>query len=1160
MGMPEAKVIGKVASTLEEIKSILDDKTQNKLHNTLKGILSANISMANLLSELVDVTKKEQKVQVKNSLINFNNVGKILNKTNKVLFDIKDILVDMSKNNTNRDMSDIKKILSNISKKIDKKPSEIKLSATETKKVVDKMMKQMSKENDKMKKLFDMINIVSRLKDIKFTELLKLRPKINQIHKIYGKLLDTFHLFKDDKEVKAVNKFANDSIDIIKKLSKISLLSKSAKLGTKVIDEVFFGKAGLVTVFNKFKQHEKDIKKAKKVSNDLLFISGRVLLTALVMTGVALLGPTAILGGIITAGIVLTFGGVVWLMGKMDEKGYITKGNIAMIPLTAAMVLAGTGLLLMNKATKDLEWEQLGKAATAILGFGVLTVAAGFALPLILSGSVAMGVMGLSLVALGGGMGLFNVMVSDDAIEKVSYGIPKIFDAMMSIFGMEEGSDVSFGDGVLGIITGCLKCGGVMFASAAIAVSGIALGIAAAGLWVWNSFPKNAIDNVTYAIEKLDSALGLGLKDNRHSEGGIVGSLSGVGQDILGFGSSMLQFGKTFFGMGTILMASFTMGLVKQSLEKWKNFDPTNAMNNMETALTKFDKMLGLGLFEKAEEPYNNIEKGFWDRFKNGLNKVGDVISVGLDSSMSKSKLGVMLMATQVSQNLVKTLIDINKFIPDMDKSIKNLQSVFDTVTTYFFGNGGEGTNVMQKIAEARGDGEGYGALHSRLGVLMSCVDVISKMSNAVISMKDVKSPMKESINNIFTALDLITQKFFDKPDNGTSTSLEKVGKAINDNNNWLGFGGSGKINSQLEIIVGCVGVVSKVSDIIKTMSDQKNMSTTIESLTGYMDSMVDYFLQNKDFDDAEDNADDMEDIIDSFVNSVKKLSKISSVNSIEDITNKGVSSMRKIFGFIMGNTKFQVFDGEKNVYEKQDIKKIKELSKDLPDIFENLSDSLKEINKDFSKAFTNLNNITNSLSTMTFTNGATVNGIGIAISNLTDGLIKYSKQTNTGKIDKLNHFVKQVNALSKLNDTTMFKSVRTVIDKINTVQIDKANALTDAFKAFSKINSFSSFFTDFKKQVDLFTDACIRLVDAINGNTDALTTTDTTTTTNTTHVQSKDAKHQVYISNVNELAEMIAKRIGNKSSYFGGGFGDTVEVDLRINGESGDSWVIRKY
>ena len=52
--------------------------------------------------------------------------------------------------------------------------------------------------------------------------------------------------------------------------------------------------------------------------------------------------------------------------------------------------------------------------------------------------------------------------------------------------------------------------------------------------------------------------------------------------------------------------------------------------------------------------------------------------------------------------------------------------------------------------------------------------------------------------------------------------------------------------------------------------------------------------------------------------------------------------------------------------------------------------------------------------------------------------------------------------------------------------------------------------------------------------------------------------KKSIVIANVNELAARIAESISNSS--MGGGYGSDVTVDLKINGEGGDSWILRRY
>ena len=139
------------------------------------------------------------------------------------------------------------------------------------------------------------------------------------------------------------------------------------------------------------------------------------------------------------------------------------------------------------------------------------------------------------------------------------------------------------------------------------------------------------------------------------------------------------------------------------------------------------------------------------------------------------------------------------------------------------------------------------------------------------------------------------------------------------------------------------------------------------------------------------------------------------------------------------------------------------------------------------------------------------------------------------------------------------------VLGKVNRVKLKNVNALTDLFKTWNDMNDFD-LFSGFQNSADELTECIIQLMDAINGNTSALNTQDNTdqyapspysgdeNDIFQTVDSSQNSGEPTVITNIEELAEAIGKKISKSMSV------DCLNtIDLRINGNGGDEWIIRK-
>jgi hypothetical protein len=123
-------------------------------------------------------------------------------------------------------------------------------------------------------------------------------------------------------------------------------------------------------------------------------------------------------------------------------------------------------------------------------------------------------------------------------------------------------------------------------------------------------------------------------------------------------------------------------------------------------------------------------------------------------------------------------------------------------------------------------------------------------------------------------------------------------------------------------------------------------------------------------------------------------------------------------------------------------------------------------------------------------------------------------------------------------------------------------------FNAFNEINKSENIINKFTQSVNAFTTACKNLMNAMGINTEAINNIDFAGVhdqneriikNNIINMSSTDTANQncsVHITNVEELAKTIAENIHGALAIE---IPDT-QVQLLINGTSGNEWTITKY
>lgn len=870
------------------------------------------------------------------------------------------------------------------------------------------------------------------------------------------------------------------------------------------------------------------------------------------------------------AATVVVLGGVVVIMGALSKM--VEKGAAALVVMGIGYTLLGISMMLMYKAVAGADWEKFGMMIATVGSLALVTALMG--IPIVAAcialGSVAMVLMAAGLAALAMGIWIFGKLVSDNAIDKVATGIPKIIKAMTSVFESDK-ENPSFGDGVLGIILGALKLGGAIFAAGALMLIGISLGVLALCLRPWENLNKKSIDNVEYVVGKMNTIFKL---DNKDKGGG----MTGIGNGIIALISSALKFGETFFQMGTILLCSFTMGLIYDNLKKWANFN-TKSIDNFEKTYKKIREIFKLddkknkgpkGLIDGTFElicsmlsfgktffqmgsvllvsytmgmiydnlsKWKNFDMGAIDNFSTVYEKIKEIFKLDEESDATLGgltdgffeimsavltfgatffRMGTILMGVWTMDMVREHLEPWSGFDTGaVDIMSDTVSKLCDTFGLNQFGEKvtlGSVVGDLANLAVALIQG---GATFIKLGTLLMATVVMEKIVGTLDKWSSVQN-ISKAMDNLEYVIGRM-QKIFGLTPPAAAKSEDKEEKGGFWSKCW------GAVKKVAKSAVNMVsGVANGIGDAASGAGEAAKLGA-LSMAAGIMGTIIDNITKMSNIKDVRKVIDDFENAVNSVTSFFKNTSKD------YDIAMKAMSTCDSMMRYFVDMA-------ERVAKAEKQIVKFCELTGTIQETLSNLDSSLIE------------------------TRGYSVASLLRRIFSTFD---QPAKRYHLNVNNSIRLF-KSLESLQKVWDGKKVNtSFETIVDKVNSLEIDKASALTDMFKSFANMSN-KNIFSSFKDSVDMFTNMCIKLVDAINGNTNALenqdndssSTNDSSSgsTSTTTSSNNKQKSTNVNITNIDDLAQAIAQRIGS-----GRVSGGVATVDLRINGQGGDSWTIRR-
>ena len=603
----------------------------------------------------------------------------------------------------------------------------------------------------------------------------------------------------------------------------------------------------------------------------------------------------------------------------------------------------------------------------------------------------------------------------------------------------------------------------------------------------------------------------------------IMGSVRGLKWEQFGvFATATLTLGGMVIGLGA-MMAS-VVGAIAWGLG-------LTAIASLGAALIPFG--IGLRQISKgAKEIDINSIKKLSEVTKLLFNTLGDAVGKKKRKNAVKNANSLLKIAKPINK-LGKALKNFNDVAPDsIEKAMKSIEKISE----FFFGENGiskYSTNFFKRIKSK--------AEANTISKISGC------MHNLAYGLKTFNDVAPDSIEKAMSAIEKIAFYFF-SPDSKLNTM----------NTGWAKRRKAKKTADAIGVIADCVyklatglknfndvapSAINSAQDAIEKIAfyffspDSKlnKMNTgwakrrkakkTADAIGVIADSMYKVSQALKDFQEVGGK------VIDRMIESIDKIVKC----FFKDMG--GVKSTW--VAWMLGNSMEYVADAIKYFDEETknvDTKKMKDNIEAIGVVSSEVFGKWKSEYADSAKE------IYSSMKLLT--------------KSFDDVGRNYRKNLNTTR-----KLFKQMSNPSFVAAGNTLRSTATFVRAVNTVDMEKASSLTDMFKSFASLGKTSNIFSSFDKRVKQFTDACIKLVNAINGNTDAINNSEEEVVVKDASGEEKTVKRkdaelmpkQMMILNVDDLAMAIADQLNSLNVDC------DANINLQINNESGNEWRISR-
>ena len=1200
--------IKKIAGTTQEILAILEGNSNSP--NNINAIVN---DVKNLLQTLVTSTTKNKSVEIDDKSVKLNQKH------------VKDIL---------NETKGIRKAIDNLAKSLNKQgkepmPAVAKLSSKASDRVAEAMIKDIEKQ--KGDKFSGIINTFKKLNDISFKDILVGKQKLNQLSKIFNKASEKLNV--NDKDVDAIVKIINAAPEMVKSLSRMSWrvdrIIKKDVIGK--LTEVLVGKKSLLTLVKKLEKHKKDfegggksiknisaiagslfgsslflvaalvtagpailgatllekmvdkfiptieklsksgkhMEKAKKSALTFVAVSGLMAVSSLFLATVAVTGVPALLGSVLMLGIVKISTSAFKMLGKAKKN--ILIGSLAMVAMSASLILFGIGLKKIVDATKGVSFKQVGiiAATTVLLGGAVALMGIPVVAGLIGIGSIALAVMGLALRPFAKTLStiskvtdkikMSNIKLVSESMMKLGIGVSKMALLMVPV--------------TLGSITvNRLSKSLYSFAKSLKAISSI------------GSMPNKQVYQVLNAME----TIGKFFKENPIT--------AKIVRQSRKYKRMLRPFAKTIKHLAKLKeVGTVPMKLVHQTL------DAMRAIANYYVENPITSKII------RQSRKYKRMLRPFAKTIKHmsKLKEMGSLPMRLVYQTLDAMKtIANYYVENPIKSKTVRQARKYKRMLKPFGKTIKNfvklkelgslpLKLVYQTLDTmktianYYI----ENPIKKKAIKQAK-----------RYKKMLKPFNSIIKQ---LVKLKEFGGMPTKLVYQTLDTMKTIGNYYIENPIKRKAIKQAKRYKKI-----IKPFGSTIKHLAKLKEL----GFIP-----------MKLVHQTLEAISAISDFYREQDLGFFEGTDARLNAIRISEIVSSFGNSAISLKPLKNIQNVPlDAINNIIEASNNINTYYNGivlsdNIEVKGYLTEyiinsfsntsSNIYNKFidiDIEKsnaIKSITKNFIKAFDRIIKYYE--NSKFSVKMSKVKKINNAI--ISFTKSANYmktnlqpftkkdyNNIKYLIRAIDDILdlfrgrnIIYKKRMGLFKRKfvsvsggdnikdiqgRIKLFVNLANAaseLSKVNSNSLKsvgESIYSTFDNIGKINMDNVYAVTNMFNAFNSINKSESIIDKFTESVKEFTNTCKDLMDAMNNNTNTINNIDGIggTTNNeiieNTIIESRNNNSTqnggVRIANVDEIARTIAEKINGALSV---DIPDT-QVQLLINGMGGNEWVISRY
>ena len=1160
--MPDNKVLSNIASNIECIRRLFDEKTKS-IDESLKKLISGEDvkSLTDTVLEKID----EQTNNIKTLNENLANTISIV-KAQKELMDSKDIYeteLKPSIDNINVALTNIltslknefaegKVILNTIAEMLGgiystiSKEAGTKLQKMDIKdpKLMEKVLFDGEKSKEKINKLSSLIDMMSKLKKLSFKDLLTANLKLKKIEDIYDNTQKLMKKIGDDKEVEKMFKFIANMKGMVIELSLMPVLAVPALFGVRVLDWLLFGSKlsgkGLINIFTKLAEVDDDaIENGNKKIKQMALGTAFGCLIALMLVGMwELNGWKSLLGALVLSACVLVLTQIFEYASKHSDE--IEKGAKTLSWMALGVTVLGLSIGILFWATKNINLKQFIVIALTIGGLIALTYLAGKLEENIIKGAFVMLIMGAALIVLG--LGLMLTYNAVEGVDWKEFGIMLLSVLLLGVIFSIAGLAIEL------ILPGAIAMA-AMGAALVLLGFGLMLTYSAVEDVDWKEFGIMLLSILLLGVIFSAAGLAIGLI----LPGAIAMAAMGAALVLIGFGL-MATYNAVedvdWKEFGIMLLSILLLGVIFAAIGIASPLIiiGSAAVITMGVSLILF----GLGLMVAL-----NATK------ETKIEDVGIMIALIGGLAIAYALVGVLSLPIIIGS---VAIIAMGASLIIFALGLKNMVKVSKDVTLKDVG-------IMMALIGGLAiaySGAGLMLPTVMLGVFTIGLIAISLaiLAIAIKAWQEIDDNMIDTVEKgIKTILRVFGIQDSESPD--TSGKLSDLGGSIiNFISSIFNFG-------KVFFVVGSLILIAfALSFIADAIARWKDVDT---SSIGTIETTIKELKRIFGFDESDDVGlnktpfgvlGSMFEFGANLFKSGSKLMELGlllmAVGIIEKLIDAigKMDSTEKIKPLLTGIDMIRLYfiDTQKFEGMEDGVEIFGDAIDDLLDIIDDFSDAKEDLESFVELTEKLISALSGDMNT--FTNNA--NSMSVALT----GVFRAFEDIPLGYSFYIDDTIKLFDTIAKMGNTDVSRSmgyVDRVLGKVNRVKLKNVNALTDLFKTWNDMNDFD-LFSGFQNSADELTECIMQLMDAINGNTSALNTQDNTdqyapssyggdeNDIFQTVDSSQNSGEPTVITNIEELAEAIGKKISKSMSV------DCLNtIDLRINGNGGDEWIIRK-